>query len=216
MLNARNTPLRPPLRSPAQPLPKGSGFGMAVPALPGDGRDPVFAELDERIRQEERQERAKTRKARRKTRARRPSRYARVSTGGKSSATRKRAPRKPSEAFTAAKQIALRAAAEIRSQFGNGFSRDDCQRLANAFRSGIVTKRKPGRGQKAHITAALADWKAGMRGDDLCRTHIRGWDRHSIWRRKQEAKMLMDAIRSRRRRDNQNVKGHIVNHDKCR
>jgi len=196
MANIQNGPVRPPLK----PMPELSGFDMAVPAPPGDGRDPVFAELDERIRQEERQERAKTRNARRKTRARRPSRYARVSTGGKSSAARK-VRREPSYAFTAAKQIALQGAAEVRRQFGNCFSRDESQRLANAFRSGIMTKRKPGRRPKKHITAALADWKAGVRGDDLCRAHIRGWDRHSIWRRKQEARMLMDAIRSRRRRD---------------
>lgn len=154
MSNPENKPLRPPLRPSAQPLPKGSGFGMASPAPPGDGR-----------------------------------------------AARNRAACEPSESFTTAKQIALHAAAEIRRKFGNSFTRDECQRLANAFRSGIVTKRKPGRRQKEQITAALADWRKGMRGDDLCRAHIRGWDRHSIWRRKQEARMLMDAIRSRRRRE---------------
>jgi hypothetical protein len=175
--------------------------------LPGDGRDPeVFGPLEERIRQEERQERAQRRKVRRKSRARRTPRYPRVSTGGKSPAARKRATREPSEAFAAAEQIARHAAAEIRGQFGNRFNRDECQRLANALRSGIVTKHKPGRRQKAQITAALADWRAGMRGDDLCRAHILGWEKHSEWRRKNEKRVLVDGIRTRRRRERAKAK----------
>lgn len=125
---------------------------------------------------------------------------------GDGRAARNRAACEPSESFTNAKQIALHAAAEIRRQFGDSFTRAECQRLANAFRSVIVTKRKPGRRQKEQITAALADWRKGARGDDLCRAHVPGWEKHSEWRRKHEKRVLMEGIRTRRRRERAKAK----------
>ena len=55
-------------------------------------------------------------------------------------------------------------------------------------------------GESGAVTAAFQDWTAGMRGVALCRVHIPGRDKHGQWRRKAEARPLMDAIRSRYRR----------------
>jgi hypothetical protein len=107
----------------------------------------------------------------------------------------------PSEVCTAAKEKAERMAHEIREQFGESLTREDYIRLARAFRSAVVPKRKPGRRRKAHVTAALADWKTGIRDEALYRAHIPGWEKHGKWRRKHEKRALMDAIRSRRRRE---------------
>ena len=49
---------------------------------------------------------------------------------------------------------------EIREQYGEGLSREEYIRVARAFGSAVVPKRKPGRPRKAQVTAALADWKA--------------------------------------------------------
>ena len=40
-----------------------------------------------------------------------------------------------------------------------------------------------------------------MRGGELFRKHITGWEKHNRYRRRVEAKTLMDAIRSRQRRE---------------
>ena len=67
-------------------------------------------------------------------------------------------------ALSAAKGKALRIAHEIGEEFGQSLTREDYIRVARAFGSAIVPTLKPGRRPKAHVTAALADWKAGMRG----------------------------------------------------
>jgi len=54
--------------------------------------------------------------------------------------------------------------------------------------------------QKAHITAACMDSKAGMKAHDLCVKHIPGWLKHNRYRRIVEQRTLMAAIRSRVRR----------------
>ena len=106
-----------------------------------------------------------------------------------------------SAAFVAAKEKAVRAARDIRRKYAEGLAREEYIRLANAFRSAVVPRRKPGRRTIPAITAAYADWKAGMRGADLYRKHIPGWAGHNRYHRIGEQKELMDAIRSRRRRD---------------
>jgi hypothetical protein len=90
---------------------------------------------------------------------------------------------------------------EIREQLGESLTREDYLRVARAFRSAVVPKRKPGRRRQAHVTAALADWKTGIRGEALYRAHIPGWEKRGKWRRKHEERALMDAIRSRDRRE---------------
>jgi len=69
------------------------------------------------------------------------------------------------------------------------------------FRAGVVPRRRAGRRPKAQVTAAYQDWKAGMRGVALFRKHIPGWQKHNRYRRIAEEKRLMDAIRSRYRRE---------------
>ncbi|MGD1073427.1 MAG: hypothetical protein ABSB15_25220, partial [Bryobacteraceae bacterium] len=59
----------------------------------------------------------------------------------------------PSEAFTAAKEKAAQVAEEIRQTFGHRLTRDEYDRVARAFRSAVMPKRKPGRRRKPHVTA---------------------------------------------------------------
>ncbi len=115
---------------------------------------------------------------------------------------RKARPLQPdSETLAAAKGEAVEMARQLRVDLGHRLTREEWEQLARAFRSNVVPKRKPGRRRKAQVTAALADWKAGVRGIELYRKHIPGWERHHRYRRIGEQKGLMDAIRSRRRRE---------------
>lgn len=74
------------------------------------------------------------------------------------------------------------------------------RRVVSAFRREIIPPGRPGRKRSAEITAALADWKAGLRGLQLYQRHIPSWDKMSHWRRRIEAERLRDAISTRRRR----------------
>jgi hypothetical protein len=168
----------------------------------GDWRDPaVFGPLEKRIGQAEEQEQPPIHRAHPKGRSPRRSPYARATAGGKSSARVKPAAREESKAFAAAKEMTTRAAHDIRRQFGAFLTRDESVRLVSMFRAGVVPRRKAGRRPNAQVTAAYLDWKAGIRGLDLYRKHIPGWQKHGEWRRKGEKRALMDAIRSRRRRE---------------
>jgi hypothetical protein len=122
----------------------------------------------------------------------------------------KQAPREKqvSPAFAAAKEMTTRAADDIRRQHG-ALTRDECLRLVSVFRTGLVPRRRAGRRPKPQVTAAYFDWKAGMRGVALFRKHIPGWDKHGEWRRKAETRALMDAIRSRYRRERRSTKEAI-------
>jgi hypothetical protein len=85
--------------------------------------------------------------------------------------------------FAAAKEMTMRAADDIRRQYGERLTRDECLRLASAFRAGVVPRRRAGRRPKPQVTAAFLDWKAGMRGVALFRKHIPGWDGHHSYRK---------------------------------
>jgi hypothetical protein len=115
---------------------------------------------------------------------------------------RKAPPAKPvSEELAAAKEKALRIGQhEFREQYGESLTRGDYIQVARAFYSAIVPKRKPGRRPKPQVTAAYLDWKGGLRGHPLYAKHIPGWQKHNRYRRQGEQKALMDAIRSRSRR----------------
>jgi hypothetical protein len=200
MRTPQNGPVRPPMKPAAAPMPIGSVRNKADDAAqPGEWRDPaVFGPLDGRIRQEERQEKeARKRKPRAATRAR---------SGGtgsrrKSSARANKPERPESEAFLLGKEIAIAAAQRIRAELGDRLSRDESVKLTKSFRSAVVPRRKPGRQPSTRVTAAYSDWKAGMRPGELCEKHIPGWRKHNRYRRNGEMKALMDAIRTRRRRD---------------
>jgi hypothetical protein len=60
-----------------------------------------------------------------------------------------------------------------------------------------------GRKRRKEITAVHPDWKQGMRGLQLYRKHIPGYDNLAQWRRKAKSRALMDAIRTRQRREKQ-------------
>ncbi len=107
-----------------------------------------------------------------------------------------------SEAFAAAREMTARAAHDIRRQHGSSLTREESLRLVSAFQSALVPRRRAGRRPKPQVTAAYLDWKAGMRGVALHRKHIPGSEKHNRYRRMAEEKRLMDAIRSRCRREN--------------
>jgi hypothetical protein len=120
----------------------------------------------------------------------------------KLSASANNKPERPeSEAFLLGKEIATEAAQRIRAKLIDRLSRDEFVKLARAFRSAIVPRRKPGRQPSTRVTAAYADWKAGTKPRALCEKHIPGWAKHNHYRRNGERKALMDAIRNRRRRE---------------
>ena len=183
MANTQNGPVRPPLK----PAPQPNGSGKVVL---NSGRAEIEPERtgDTRPADSPRPKPATAAKA---------TRYARR----KHSAKQAPPPKPISEALAAAKEKALLIAHEIREQFAQSLTREDYIRVARAFRSAIAPKRKPGRRPKAQVTAALVDWKAGVRGVALYRKHVPGWEKHGEWRRKAETRALMDAIRSRRRRE---------------
>jgi hypothetical protein len=184
MLNPGNKPLRPPLQSAPEP----SGFGNAVSGGAGAAIEPEPTG-SRRPADSQRPKPATAANVHDYARRKRPAKQA--------------PPAKPtSEALAAAKEKALRIGQrEFREEFGESLTRDEWIQVVRAFGSAIVPKRKAGRPRKAQVTAALADWKAGMRGVDLYRKHIPGWQSHNRYRRMAEQKSLLDAIRSRRRRE---------------
>jgi len=106
-----------------------------------------------------------------------------------------------SEIFATAKERTARAVNDIRREFGQTLTREEALKLVSLFRAGVVPRRRAGRRPKPQITAAYQDWKAGMRGVALFRKHIPGWKDHNRYHRIGEQKTLMDAIRSRYRRE---------------
>jgi hypothetical protein len=106
-----------------------------------------------------------------------------------------------SEGFAEAKEMTARAAHDIRHQYGERLTRDECLKLLSVFRAGLVPRRRAGRRPQPQVTAAYLDWKTGIRGVALFRKHIPGWQKHNRYRRIAEEKRLMDAIRSRYRRE---------------
>ena len=99
--------------------------------------------------------------------------------------------------------IAKEAASVAVSRLGPSPDRRQLHKLLSAFRRVLFPVKPPGRRRKEGITAAHRDWKNGMRGVELYRKHIPGWEKHSRWRRAGEQRALRDAIRSRERRDRQ-------------
>lgn len=80
------------------------------------------------------------------------------------------------------------------------FSKEEIAILGRAVTGTLLPKRKPGRKPKADIDAAFKDWEAGMRGEELFKGNISGWQGMSRWRRQCKARSLMAAIHSRKRR----------------
>lgn len=129
------------------------------------------------------------------TSARKTSIYARRKAPGR------KAPPPASEAYAAAEEKAVPMVNELREEFAGRLTREEWERLGRKISSTLIPKLKPGRRRKPQVTAALADWKAGMRGAALFRKHIPGWKDHNRYHRIREQKTLMDAIRSRYRRE---------------
>ena len=100
------------------------------------------------------------------------------------------------EACKRAQESGKRIVAEIGSSLGPAERR----KVLTAFRRTLFPARRPGRRRKEAVTAAHQDWKNGVCGPALYRTHIPGWENHNRYRRQSEARALMDAVRSRERR----------------
>lgn len=105
------------------------------------------------------------------------------------------------DAISEAYRIARNSAARIVSQFGDLLTRRELSKALAAFRRTLFPPRNRGRRREERITKAHEDWKIGMPRVALYRTHIRNWDKHNRYRRRAEEKALMDAIRSRERRE---------------
>ena len=86
----------------------------------------------------------------------------------------------------------------VQKRFHLGTRVEGCHRFS---RSSVVPRKKPGRRRRPEITAAHLDAKAGMNAYDLCLKHIPGWLKHNRDRRIVEQRRLMDALRSRAKRE---------------
>lgn len=102
--------------------------------------------------------------------------------------------------LTDAASIAEKAGREIAANFRSLGPRQR-RSIIIVFRRQLIPPGKPGRKRSKEITAAFADWKAGMRGLPLYRKHIRRFDRMGHWERKVKTRVLMDAIHARNRRE---------------
>jgi hypothetical protein len=167
------------------------GFGNlpTAPAPASEERDPRFGELDALIEGGNHTEEPSKRK-RRKWRRR-----ARKATDGNAMDSR---------IDTQRLQSAIQSAQDAARQILQGqgpFSRNEALRIVAVIRSVIVPRSQAGRKRDERITAAYCDWKNGMRGVQLYRKHIPGYDRMGEYKREVKVKRLRDAIRSRRRRD---------------
>jgi hypothetical protein len=149
-------------------------------------RDPRFAELDAAITAESEAE-----------------------TAGKSARFLRRRPTKrrtpkaliESAALKLSKEIAHQCAETILRGYGHSLNRAELLQLARLFKSALVPKRRPGRKPSFRITRAVEDYKAGIRGVALWQTHIPRWHRLSRWRQRILKNNLMEAIRTRLRRE---------------
>jgi hypothetical protein len=96
--------------------------------------------------------------------------------------------------------IAERAGQEIAARFPN-LALHQRRRVVTALRRQLFPPGKPGRRRSKEITAAYADWKAGMRGVAFYRKHLFRFDRMGHWQRMVKTRALMDAVRARNRRE---------------
>ena len=99
--------------------------------------------------------------------------------------------------------LAKETATRILVEFGPTMRRGDRIKILSAFKRRLIPASRSGRRPKETVTAAYRDWKAGMRGVELYRKHIPGWDKHSRWRRRVEQEALRAAIHTRKRRERQ-------------
>jgi hypothetical protein len=77
----------------------------------------------------------------------------------------------------------------------------------------ILPPGKRGRKRSEQITAAHADWSAGIRGVELYRKYIPGFEHMSRWRRGSESRTLLNAIHSRERRARKQTQNDSRNSD---
>ncbi len=96
--------------------------------------------------------------------------------------------------------IAEQAGKEITERFSN-LAPHERRKVVTQFRRQLFSAGKPGRRRSKEITAAYADWINGMRGLVLYRKHIPEFDRMGFWKRKVKTRALLDAIRTRKRRE---------------
>lgn len=98
--------------------------------------------------------------------------------------------------------MAREAAKRFCSQFGTALDHASWLKVSRAFEQVLVPyEKRRGRKRDAAITAAVADYEAGMRGQALYQKHIRGYSGMGRYRRESARRRLNEAIRSRRRRD---------------
>jgi len=97
--------------------------------------------------------------------------------------------------------LAQKAGSEIAARLGPSLGRREVARLVTAFRRTLLPRRPPGRKRRESITAAHEAWKTGVCGVALYRSHIPNWEKHNRYRRQCEARALMEAIRTRERRE---------------
>jgi hypothetical protein len=111
------------------------------------------------------------------------------------------------QAAARATEIATEAARRINAECRMG--RQARVRIATTFHRIVVPRRAPGRKPKPSLTLAVQDYKAGLRGPQLFRKYISGFERMNRYKREVLARRLKDAIRTRIRRERQKRAGEL-------
>jgi hypothetical protein len=108
------------------------------------------------------------------------------------------------EALAQALELAYEAARRITAQFGTALDLPARRKVSRAFDRALSPRdKRRGRKRDRRITAAVEDYEAGMRGQVLYQKHIPGYSAMGSYRRESARRRLNEAIRSRRRRDDQ-------------
>jgi hypothetical protein len=111
------------------------------------------------------------------------------------------APPSSTDVVAIARELGRETARQLELQVGAALSFKARTEAVRAFQRALVPARKRGRRRIHRITTAHEDRKRGVRGLALYTAHIPGYLTFNSWRRSCEARRLMEAIRSRERRE---------------
>lgn len=184
--NCRGSGLRQsvPLGKPACPAEQSSaGLGVSGPALEcKETRDPVFADLDRRIAEEEENEAARP-----KRRKSRPRKRTREKHGGKSPLAK-------------AKKEGIAAAERIKTAYPE-LNRAELIQVGREILKALTPPRKRGRRPDQIVTRAVEMFKAGEDWRKHLPRLIEDWREMGEWRKKAKINKLENSVRKRLTRE---------------
>ena len=112
-----------------------------------------------------------------------------------------KAKKKDDAQLLAAGAIIDKAGQAIRQSYGRPLTLHEIAQLQRALQARLRPARKSGRKRQARITAAVRDYKAGLRGLPLYAKHIPGHEKLSELARTKFEHNLIDAVTKRIKHD---------------